>query len=174
MRAAVIGVLASLSVACGSAGVASPSHSPTADPFAARYVALIHAYWIELRAADQATATSNVVALVCLGNRSRTSPTDLANVDPARCAERATAILAVHQKFLTDLESTAAPSRFAGDDRVLRETLPKGVEAVKAMIAACATGSKESVLAAARFYAAVMIPAVTSALDDIDPTVIHD
>lgn len=167
-------VLVALLAACGGASSASPSPSPANVEVAAKYVALIHDYWIQLRAADEATATSNVVALVCLGNRSRTSPTDIANVDPVRCSERANAILAVHVRFQSDLEQTPAPPRFAADDQTIRSTLPAGIAAVKAIIAACVTGNKDAVLASSQAYAAVMIPTFTDALDHIDPSVVHD
>jgi hypothetical protein len=174
MRAVVVAVLTCLTLACGASTASPASPSPTTDQVTTKYVALIHDYWIQLMAADGATATSNVAALVCLGNSSRTSPTDIANVDPVRCGERATAVLAVHQKFQGDLELTSAPPRFTTEDRTLRTTLPAGIATVKALIAACATGSKDAVLAASQAYVAVMIPTFTDALDRIDPTVVHN
>jgi hypothetical protein len=173
MKTASVGILACLMVACGAATAAAPSPSPTADQVTARYVAIIHDYWIQLMAADEATATFNVAAVVCLGNSSPNSPTDIANVDPVRCGERAAAILAVHQKFQGDLELTPAPPRFAADDRTIRRTLPAGIATVKALIAACVTGNKDAILAASQAYVAVMIPTFTDALDHIDPTVVH-
>src|SRR5579864_168424 len=124
MRAAGVAILTCFVVACGASTASPPSPSPTTDQVTAKYVALIHDYWIRLMAADEATATSNVAAVVCLGNSSPSSPTDIANVDPVRCGERAAAILAVHQKFQDDLQLTPAPPRFMTEDRTIRATLP--------------------------------------------------
>jgi len=41
------------------------------------------------------------------------------------------------------------------------------------MITACATGSKQAVRDASVAYVNDMVPAVTGAMDDVDPTVVH-
>ena len=82
-------------------------------------------------------------------------------------------MLAVHQKFLRDLDSTPPPSKFAADDRAFRAQLPKAIADVEAMISAADTGSKDAVMQATTTYVNDMIPVVTGALDDIDPSTVH-
>ncbi len=114
-------VLAFLS-GCGGGAVASPSPatSPTPDAATQRYVALIEGYWDGIQAADVVQGNTNVAARTCLGNASPTAKTDISLIDPKVCAERANALVAVHQKFLSDLDTTPAPARFAADDHVFR------------------------------------------------------
>jgi len=83
-------------------------------------------------------------------------------------------MLAVHEKFLIDLDRTPPPPKFAVDDRAFRSQLPKAIADVEAMISAADTGSKDAVLQATTVYVNDMIPVVTSALDDVDPSVVHD
>jgi polyhydroxybutyrate depolymerase len=142
------------------------------DPQAS-YVALVRRYWEAIRAADEAPDKSDIDAKACLGNTSATSPTDLSLVEPAVCRQFAVASLAVHQQFLSDLDKPPAPPRYAADDKVFRTQIPKAIADVKAMIAACDTGSKQAVHDATVAYANDMIPAVTGALDDVDPSVQH-
>jgi hypothetical protein len=144
---------------------APPAHaaaSPTRSA-AEKYVALVGLYWSDYR-----TAEGNA-ARVCWGDQFN----DVTLVNPPVCRYRAVAILAVHQKFLGDLDSTPPPPKFAADDKALRSQLPKAIADVKAMIAAADTGSKDAVMQATTTYVNDMIPVVTSALDDIDPSVVH-
>jgi hypothetical protein len=45
---------------------------------------------------------------------------------------------------------------------------------MKAIISAADTGSQDAVLQATTVYVDDMIPVVTSALDDVDPSVVHN
>ncbi len=83
-------------------------------------------------------------------------------------------MIAVHQKFLSDLDSTPPPPKFAADDRAFRSQLPKAIGDMKAIISAADTGSQEAVLQATTVYVDDMIPVVTNALDDVDPSVVHN
>jgi hypothetical protein len=133
----------------------------------------VHSYWKAIQAADEAPDKSDVDARACLGNTSATSPTDISLVDPATCRQFAIASLAVHQQFLSYLDSTPAPPRYAADDKVFRKQIPKAVADVKAIISACDASNKQAIHDATAVYAGDMIPAVTHAMDDIDPTVVH-
>ena len=146
---------------CGNAARSttpnSPVVSPTPDAVTTKYVALVHNYW------DQYVIARSDGAQVCLRN-----------VDPAKCGVRAAAILAVHQKFLSDLDTTPPPPKFVADDQAIRLQLPKAIVDVKAMISASATGDKQAVYTETTAYVADMIPIVTDALDHVDPSVTHD
>jgi hypothetical protein len=174
MRACLLVAIAICCVACGSQTTPAAATSPTPDPAVRRYVAFVQDYWVRLRVAENATADSNEAAVVCLGNASPTAETDVNIIDPLRCKNRAIALLAVLQSFLTDLGATSAPTRFADDDAVLRSRLPAAITAVKNMISAAATGKKQAVRDASLAFVDVMIPAVTNAFDDIDPSVVHN
>lgn len=78
-------------------------------------------------------------------------------------------MVAVHEKFLRDLNGTPAPPRFAADDSAIRTHLPDAITDLEAMISAAEAGDKSAVLDAAANYIHSMIPTVTSALHDIDP-----
>jgi hypothetical protein len=94
-------------------------------------------------------------------------------VDPTMCKDRAVALLAVHQKFLSDLAITPAPPQFASDDKVFRTQLPETISHLKALVVATEGGSPNAVLQAATLYNNDMFPAVTDALNDVDPSVSH-
>jgi len=163
----ILGALMSgCSGASGESG-GSPRQTAVASPtpaFATRaYVALVARYWSDYR-----TAEGNA-ARVCWGDQFN----DVTLVNPPVCRYRAVAILAVHQKFLSDLDSTPPPPKFAADDEALRSQLPMAIADLKAMIAAADTGSKEAVMQATTTYVNDMVPVVTGALDDIDPSVVH-
>jgi hypothetical protein len=169
----LLGLLVGVSTACSSAPTVEVATSPTPDMVTRNYVALARNYWIQILAADQVSNGSNLAARVCLGKTSATAPSKLALVDAPMCRERAVAILAVQQKFLNDLDTTPPPTKFAADDRAVRGQLPHAIADVKAIISAADTGSKDAVLQASIVYIDDMIPIVTSALDDIDPSVAH-
>jgi len=165
--------------ACGNttgqraAASPSPVSSPTPDAVTQKYVALIRSYWDETQAADIVVNSSNVAARVCLGNAARYAATDLALVDPAMCRERAIALETVQERFLVELASTPAPQRFAADDGVFRAQVPKAISHLKAMIAACATANNQTIHDATTAFVADLIPAVTDAMDDVDPATRH-
>ena len=175
-------ILAALMIGCSCASGRSSTNavgapptpvvtSPTPDSVTQTYVALVHSYWLKYKAAEASEDGSRPAQFVCFGGPGSAYPQD---IDPPKCQERAVAILAVHQKFLSDLDSTPPPPRFAADDRAFRDQLPKAITDVKAMISAAETGSKDAVLQATQVYVDDMIPTVTDALDDVDPSVLHD
>jgi hypothetical protein len=172
------------STACGSSPPQAVVASPTQDSVARSYVALVHNYWIQYKTAEgdidhvsgigTGPFSDGDAAKACFGLPSPSLPQDVKLVDPPICGRLSAAMLAVHEKFLLDLESTPAPAKFAADDRALRSQLPKAIADVKAIIDAANTGSKEAVLLATTAYVNDMIPTVTDALNDIDPLVVHN
>lgn len=170
-------IAGALLVSCSSAGT-SPSTqvvvaSPTPDSVTRNYVTLVRNYWIQEQAADGASNGSNLAAKVCLGMDPPGAPTNLQFINPPMCLERAVAILTNQQKFLSDLDSTPPPPKFAADDQAFRTQLPKAIADLKALISAAKTGNKEAVLRAATAYNNDMFPVVTDALNDVDPSVVH-
>jgi hypothetical protein len=144
-------------MSCGPSPKAAPVASPNST--AAKYVALVHDYWIHyVTARDDG-------AIVCWDARA---------VDPAKCRDTAAAILVVHQKFLSDLDRTPPPPTFVTDDQVFRVQLPKAIAQVKVMVSVAESGDKQAIIEATTAYVADMIPAVTSSLDHVDPSVIHN
>jgi hypothetical protein len=156
-------LLSGCSGGLGAPATKASAASPTSNSVTQNYVALVGLYWSDYR-----TAEGNA-ARVCWGDQFN----DVTLVNPQVCRYRAVAILAVHQKFLSDLDRTPPPPKFVADDRALRSQLPKAIADVKAMISAADTGSNQAVMDATTTYVNDMIPVVTSALDDIDPSVVH-
>jgi hypothetical protein len=152
------GFLVGCSGAGGTSSKASVVASPTPDSVTQKYVALVHDYWTQYVRArgDGATVCWNAAA-----------------VDPPKCRERAVAILAVHQKFLSDLDTTPPSPNFVADDQSFRSQLPKAIAQVKAMISAAESGDKQAVVQATTAYVNDMIPTVTNSLDHVDPSVVH-
>lgn len=149
-----------LLMSCSAGGGPSPKAAlvATPDSTAAKYVALVHDYWIHYVAARADGA------VVCWDARA---------VDPAKCRDRAAAILIVHQKLLSDLDTTPPPSTFVTDDQIFRGQLPKAIAQVKVMISAAESGDKQAIIQATTAYVDDMIPVVTSSLDHVDPSVVH-
>jgi hypothetical protein len=83
-------------------------------------------------------------------------------------------MVAAHRKFLSDLDTTRPPPKFATDDQTFRSQLPKAIADLEAMISAANTGSKDSGLQATAAYVNDMIPTVTDSLDGVDPSVVHN
>jgi hypothetical protein len=168
-------IVGALTVGCSGATGGSTAQavvkSPTPDPAAERYVALVHNYWMQYKDAE-----GNVPRFlkVCWGEISPNAPNDTRVVDPAICQGIAAAILPPHEQFLSNLDATQAPPRFAGEDQIFRAQLPKAIADVKAMEAAAAAGDRSGVIDRMTAYADDMIPRVTSALDGVDPSVVHD
>jgi len=75
---------------------------------------------------------------------------------------------------LSNLDSTPAPPKFAADDQVLRSQLAKAIADLKAMIAAAADANREAVIQYTTAYVNDMVPRVLVALDEVDPSVVHD
>lgn len=150
---AVGALLAGCSTASSSQAVVS---SPTADVVTQKYVALVQHYW-----GQHASARGNAV-VVCLGA-----------VVPSQCASRANALLLADEQFLSDLEATPPPPRFAKDDQIFRTQIPKADVELNAMISAGRLGDINAVLDATNAYLGVMIPTVTDALDEVDKSQVH-
>jgi hypothetical protein len=168
---AVAGILGTLLPACSSLPTQAVATSPTPDPVAQRYIALAHSYWIQYK-----TAEGNVPRFihVCWGQLTPGDPNDPKVVDPPLCQQIAAAILPPHKQFLSSLDATPAPPKFAGDDVVFRTQLPKAIADIAAMKVAAAEGDRALVIQRMTAYADDMIPRVTGALDDVDPSVVHD
>ena len=168
------------STACGSSSTQGVIASPTADSVTRSYVALVHNYWIQYKTAE-ADPIGKVAgefspadaARACFGLLDP-STQDVRYVDPLTCRVRSVAMAAVHEKFLSDLNSTRPPPKFATDDRTFQSQLPKAIADLKAVISATDTGSKDAVLQATTAYVNDMMPTVTDALDDVDPSVVHN
>lgn len=175
IRLGCVAMLTTLVMSCSSKGAAAAhAHpSPTTDAITRNYVALVHRYWMQEQSADEALNGSNVAAKVCLGVDPPGAPTNLQLVDPVTCRERAAAVLANVVWFLTELDRTPAPPRFALDDQAFRVQLSKATVDLGALIAATDSGDKNAVLQAATAYNNDMYPVVTDALNDVDPSVHH-
>jgi hypothetical protein len=65
-----------------------------------------------------------------LGKRRHTA-WDISLVDPKTCGTLAAAMVAVHEKFLNDLNTTPAPHKFAADDQAFKTQLPKAIVDVR-------------------------------------------
>jgi hypothetical protein len=175
IMSSILGVLMlGCSSASGNSSQQAAVASPTPDSVTRNYVALVRNYWVQLQTANGVSNGSNEAAMVCLGKVARTAPNNLQLIDPSKCRERAVAFLAVHQKFLSDLDSNPPPPKFAADDQAFRSQLPKAIGDVKAIISVAATGTNDAVLQASTAYIDAMIPIVTDALDDVDPSVVHN
>jgi hypothetical protein len=183
-RMLLLSILGSLlltySTACGSSSPQAVIASPTPDSATLNYVALVHNYWIEYKAAE-ADPIGNVAGQFGAADAARAcfglldpSTQDVRYVDPPTCRARSVAMVAVHGKFLSDLDMTPPPPMFASDDQAFRSQLPKAIADLTAMISAANTGSEDAVLQATTAYVNDMMPTVTDALDDVDPSVVHN
>lgn len=164
MASVVTVLLVGCSSASGSPPTPTVATTPTPDAITRNYVALVNNFWLQYRAAEVDAATT------CFGGPNQ----ELQFVDPLTCRVRVVAMLPVIQKFLGDLDATPLPPRFAADDQALRSQLPKAIAALKALVSVAKTGNKGAVLQATATYVDAMIPTVTKALDDIDPSVVHN
>jgi hypothetical protein len=173
MTALVGALLVGCSNAAGGSSTPVVVESPTPDSLTQNYVALVHNFWIQEQAADVVSYGSNLAARVCLGTDPPGAPTKLQFIDPTMCRERAIALLAVHEKFFSDLATTPPPPKFAADDQAFRTQLPKTITDLKALISIAEKEDKGAVLAAATAYNSDMFPIVTDALNDVDPSVSH-
>lgn len=129
--------------ACGHSGPATP------DARTPGYVALVQGVF------ERYNAARGDGYFVCVES-----------VDPPPCHDRGVAMIAVWMQFLDDLNHTPPPPRFAADDRAIRSHLPKGVDDLRAMVAAAAGNDPSAVLSAAQSYVGDM-PSVTDALGDV-------
>ena len=175
-RVAMFGMLLLIAAGCGTASAAPvqrPAPSPSPDPAVQDYINLIRGYWADLHVADLAPDGSDADAKACLGLASATSKSDVTLVEPLACRTYAIATRAANQKFLTELGRTRAPAKFATDDQVFRVGIPQAVNDLTALIAACDAGNRPAIVADMWSYAQDMIPDITGALDDVDPSIAH-
>ncbi len=170
---ATLGILACvlLPLACGESTPAAHLSPSPLGTVTQHYVALAHNYWIQYKAAE---GNVQVFVRVCWGNPSALGPGDASVVDPPKCQEIGAAIVSAHESFLSNLDSTPAPPKFAADDQVLRSQLAKAIADLKAMIAAAADANREAVIQYTTAYVNDMVPRVLVALDEVDPSVVHD
>jgi hypothetical protein len=156
-------LLVGCSAASGASTTASVLASPTSDSVTRNYVEMVYTYWHQYKAAE---ANAGVV---CFGGGAN----ELRLINPSTCRQRAVLMVAEHETFLRDLNRNLPPPKFARDDRIFRNQLPEAIADVRAMISAADTGSQDAVLVATIAYVNDMIPTVTDALDDVDPSVAH-
>ena len=158
-------ILGALVTGCSTASGGSPTQaavaSPTVDPLTKKYVDLANSYW------DAHVTAEGGAAAVCLGTGVGTQ-----GISPPLCRVRAIAMLAVQEKFLSDLDLTPPPVKFAADDVVFRTQLPKTVADLKAMISAADAGNQQGLLDASNAFLDDM-GLVLGALTHINPSVEH-
>jgi hypothetical protein len=154
-------VVSGCSSASGGSQTQAVTASPTGDLLTKKYVDLANSYWDA-----HVTATAGAIT-VCLGTGSGTQ-----GINPPLCRMHAVAMLAVQEKFLSDLDVTPPPARFAADDQVFRVQLPKTVVDLKAMISAADAGSRQGILDASNAFLDDM-GLVLAALTHINPAVEH-
>lgn len=154
-------VAASCSTASGGSQTQAVTASPTSDPLTKKYVDLANSYWDE-----HVTAEGNAAA-VCLGTGVGTQ-----GISPPLCRMRAIAMLAVQEKFLSNLNLTPPPAKFASDDRVFHTQLPKTVVDLQAIISAADADNQQGILDASNAFLDDM-GLVLGALTHINPSVEH-
>lgn len=150
----LVASLVSIPSACSASSTQTVIVSPTPDSGTRNYIALVHDYY------DQYVTARGRGYSYCV----------VTPIDPPKCRERAIAMVAVHEKFLKDLDSTPAPPKFVAEDRAIRSQLPRAIADLKAMIAAVEAGNESALSRAASAYIQDMIPTVTHALHTIDPS----
>ena len=158
-------ILGAVVSGCSTASSGSPTQaavaSPTVDALTQKYVDLANSYW------DEHVSAEGNAAAVCLGTGTGTQ-----GINAPLCRMRAVAMLAVQEKFLSDLDVTPPPAKFAADDRVFRAQLPKTVVDLKAMISAASAGNQQGILDASNAFLDDM-GLVLGALTHINPSVEH-
>jgi hypothetical protein len=160
----LVAVAAGVSVlACSGSNTAThASTSPTVDAGTVRYLALVNGFWT-----DHVRATNGAV-VACLGS----SPGTTNGINPSRCKTAAIAMLAVQNKFTTDLAAVTAPSQFATEDHTFRTQLPIANADLTALIAVCDGQDPAGIQNASETYISDMGP-ILDALDKLSPGVEH-
>lgn len=175
LRPAVMISASALLGACGQSSAppslsSQPSASESIDPVTRAYVSLVQDWWNRHKAA--AETPPNIVE-ACSGRGGNASAHDPNLVDSAQCAARASAILPIDEQFLADLDRTPAPPQFSEQDGVFRIQLPKVIADVRSMLGAATAGNRPAVIQYFLAYGADILPKVTDALDQVDPSVAH-
>jgi hypothetical protein len=174
-RALVISAAAVALTGCGTSSTppAAAHTSPSTDAATQKYVALAHEYWTEYKTAQRDQKTFVKVCWGLIGI-SITAPNDPNLVEPQTCKEISSALAVADEAFLSELNSTPPPARFAADDQVFRTQIPKAISAAQAMVSAASAGKRQAVIDAMTSYIDAMYPPVTDALDDVDPFTPHE
>ena len=149
--------------ACGSSPSTPAKASPTPDA-SARYVALVHDYWVQYKKAE-----GDIPSLIRVCGYF----SSLSDVQPSICRTRIAAILPIHAKFFSDLDATPAPPQFAADDQAFRTQLPIAIAHLKGTIKAAEAGNAQQVSSEVEAYVEAMIPLFPN-LDHVDPSIPHD
>jgi len=76
-------------------------------------------------------------------------------------------MIAVWERFLKDLSSAPIAPKFMADVAIVRSQLPKGIDDLRAMVAAATAGDRSAMQKAAERYVGDMVPTVTDPLGDI-------
>lgn len=77
------------------------------------------------------------------------------------------------EKFLAKFDAIQAPAKFAADEGVFRTHIPVAINDLETLVAACSGSDRRAIIDAMWAFAHEMIPDVTDALDDVDPSVVH-
>jgi len=147
---AVVCFLACFALANAACGASSETSGATTSPSPDRLVTLAHSYHDEYVVARGEGYGYCVVEL-----------------DPQNCHDRGVAMIAVWERFLKDLNTTPVAPKFKTDVAIIRSQLPKGIDDLRAMVAAAAVGDKTAMQNAAEKYIADMVPTVTDSLGDL-------
>ena len=137
-------------VAFAAAACGQPSAVTTAAPSPDSLVTLVHSYHDEYVAARGDGYDYCVVTM-----------------DALNCHDRGVAMIAVWERFLKDLSTTPVAPKFVTDVATIRSQLPKGVDDLRAMVAAAEAGDKTAMQNEANKYVGDMVPTVTDPLGDI-------
>ena len=82
-------------------------------------------------------------------------------------------MIPVLQKFLTDLDTTRAPAKFAGDDANFRHQVPTAIGDLTAAVNAALANNSAVFTDDINAYVNDMVPTVTGSLDHVDPSITH-
>jgi hypothetical protein len=161
-----IGVAVFLLAGCtGSVPPGQPAaSSPPPGQITQHYVALVHSYWIAYKQAE-----GDIPSLVRVCGYF----VQVSEVDPPVCRLRIAAILPPHEMFLSALDTTPAPPKFAADDQAFRTQIPMAIAHLKATMAAAAAGNAQHVSDEFEAYVEAMIPLFPN-LNHVDPSIPHD
>ena len=146
----VVYFLACFVLATAACGASSETSGASSAPSPDRLVAIAHAYH------DEYVAARGDGYSYCV-------------VEPAPQSghDRGVAMIAVWERFLKALNAAPVAPKFKADVAIIRSQLPKGVDDLRAMVAAAAAGDQSAMRSAAESYVGDMVPTVTDSLGDI-------
>ena len=131
------------------------------DPAAAAYSAIAMGFWSDYTTAESG-GTQEDAAQACIRE-------DNFKV----CADRVKAMLPTLEKFLADINHATAPVRFATDDAAFKKQIPIAIADMKLILKAALAKDTAHFDTYVGTYMDDMVPTVTSALDDVDPSTVH-